>query len=107
MTPLIILKKARRLLSKPERWAKGHSAYDAYGGHVNITAKTAVKFCAVGAIVKSAGEEWFNIHAMWLSNYLSIMLGQSIVVWNDHPRRTHAQVLRAFDKAIAKLEAQV
>lgn len=99
-----ILIAARALIEKPERWikgkffdtrwVKGKPAQDCYCAVGAISqagfylARTALNEDAISAVSVGAG---LPAKTYWkpLSN------------WNDAPERTHAEVLAAFDRAIA------
>ena len=100
-TTLQILRKARKLIEKRERWIKFHLAETKDGGVVPATSKAAVLFCALGALQRAANTDSWDFPA---TDAFGKAIGtDKIGFWNNRPRRTHAQVLRAFDKAIAKL----
>ena len=117
MTPKEVLITARTHLSEPKRWIKGR-LFDHDG----------VGACAVGAfelVSPMVYEEITTsydgrpINARWPTvaperlvalHYLTSVLGLSLTLgaierWNDHPDRTHEEVLAAFDAAIALAEA--
>ncbi len=103
-----ILRKAKALIDAPEKWTKGAFCRSAAGKAVSTFSRDAVCFCAVGAIARlevtgvitdvraSRAEEALRdaIHATAVSH------------WNDAPERTHAEVMAAFDKAIALAESK-
>ena len=99
MTPLEILKQARELISVPERWTKGAFAYDAQDndlGRGNATG--AVCWCALGAI-EHVVDGPCRGHA---EDMLEDQMGEPVDLYND--RHTHAEVIAAFDRAIAAAE---
>lgn len=102
MTPKEILKAARAILSKPERWTQKAFARDFAGRVVTSPFEpSAVCFCAVGAIRRAAGRD------RPYGDALSILAkakrdDRRIANYNDAPRRTHKQILNWFDRAIAK-----
>lgn len=98
MTPLQVLKKARKLLSKPEKWTQGWYYKDSNGQDVYDDMDEAVCFCAMGAIERSSNAqvEVESKALLLLKNAVRV----DVAAWNDAPRRTHAQILRGFDKAI-------
>lgn len=101
-TALEILKEARAIIATPGKWTKGEFARDKEGNKVGICSPDASQFCAVGAINRigrAAGDVTFARAAF--------LEAEPAGVWfNDHPNTTHADVLAAFDRAIAKLEAE-
>ena len=75
---------ARALIDQPEKWTKDASS------------------CAYGALVAvSQGGEY-----CWLASHLRRSINShggradGIMGWNDAPERTHAEVMRAFGRAI-------
>jgi len=102
MNALQVLRKARKLIETPERWTKGDAAKDRDGVPVGMKSRAAVCFCAAGAIARASGGWNGGYHNARAA--LEVAIGGAIAEWNDAPRRTHAQVLRAFDKAITSLE---
>ncbi len=49
-----VLTAARKRLEKPGKWAQGYYAYSRAGDRVNSTSKSAVCFCALGSLERSA-----------------------------------------------------
>lgn len=85
-TTLQVLTDARKLIELPENWWDGRSSDRGVGGN---------KQCAIEAIDRLADEDTFYSACRALKN----IVGESITHFNDnHP---HAEVLAAFDKAIA------
>lgn len=106
MTPADVLRAAKARIATPERWTQGTFARDRDGGAVDMKTEReeAVCWCSLGAIEYACDpDEAVSARAMCL---LMEAIGEdSIEDWNDHPRRTHAEVLAAFDRAIAIAEA--
>jgi len=75
---------AKALIDRPEKWRKGASS------------KTDTAICASQAIYEVSGTP---ISA--LQSLRAAIGGKRIVGWNDAPERTHAEVMAAFDLAIA------
>lgn len=104
MDTVDILKAARAKIARPEDWGKGRRVYD----------RPKETCCAAEAIEEVAGDPWgfeefnrrkpafralYNAAGLeWEKKY-----PDSLPEWNDAPERTHAQVLAAFDLAIAAL----
>lgn len=87
------LRSARALISNPDNWCRNALAVDKSGKLVMPKSRTAVKFCAVGAIEKFGISRERLLRASWL-------LGEfSPVDFNDY--NTHDSVLWMFDLAIA------
>lgn len=94
-----VLRAARALIDTPDKWCQGQFHKDG-------------AYCASGAIGVAAGVDievgcWF-CHPAWQALADTVNAAQSggIGSWNDRPERTHADVLAAFDRAIATAEAQ-
>src|SRR6185369_1255158 len=101
---LRILKAARDLISEPARWTTGCMAKNSMGVQVDPRAPEAACFCAMGAIKRASrdlGSEWDARDA--LRTEVGNAQG-SIALFNDNG--THAEIIAAWDRAIAKLEAQ-
>ena len=98
-TTLEILRAARAKIERPECWTKGELARDAAGNSVTPDSAEAVCWCPVGAIHASTliGHERFCARHVIVNAIDSLNIGG----WNDAPERTHAEVLAAFDAAIA------
>jgi hypothetical protein len=97
------LKRARKLISKPERWTKGHSARDANGNKIYaVHSPDAVSFCVVGAIDRSQPRGAYDFAATAAFRYRM----DSVAAWNDRTSTTHEMVLARFDRTIARLEAK-
>lgn len=103
MSPLDVLRGARELLSDPARWTKGVNARDAAGERVGILSVDAACWCMWGALDKVRGTSGWDDAVEALRAAVG---GAPVSCWNDAPARTHAEVLAAFDRAIASLEAQ-
>ena len=93
-----VLVKARNLISEPERWTQNHSARNAFGDWTDTLSAEAVCWCAVGAIARVAPdkESWNGAIAQLKIETKPLSVGD----FND--THTHAEVLAAFDKAIAE-----
>jgi hypothetical protein len=100
MSPVEILKAARELIAKPERWTRG---YVARAGAVPLTSAMdvgATCWCAMGAVDKSAGGPDFSAPALDL--LYPMLPGCGIAEFNDS--HDHAEVLSLFDRAIASAQ---
>lgn len=97
-----VLREARKLIERPEGWVKGRDALDRDGNSVYAYSRDACAFCAVGAIMRSCDARWGRVvSAVKSANGIDALWS-----WNDAPERTHAEVLAAFDRAIAAEESQ-
>jgi hypothetical protein len=93
MEPKEILIRARKLIDHPDKWIKGMFTFG--GG-----------YCAVGALFKAGidrcGIEWDKNPA-----YLALVKSTGTEpgeVGRFNDTHTHAEVLAAFDRAIASLD---
>lgn len=88
MEALSILRAARGVLAKPEDWRQGMQ-------------RGVTSCCAAEAIerVSNPGTERSRAYRA-LANAAGV---ETIIGWNDAPERTHADVMVAFNLAIATL----
>lgn len=99
MTTKEILIAARAKIDAPERWTQGVVARNADGHPTYISAENAVCWCIAGAITSVGGDD------VACGVFLRATGTKHIGKWNDDPTRTHAEVLAAFDRAIAAAES--
>ncbi len=97
------LKAARELLARPNGWTTEAAARDATGRAVFTDSASAVCFCAYGAMW-AVGVPASDITPEELLLEQAID-GEMIAAWNDTTGRTQAEVVAAFDRAIALAEA--
>lgn len=88
-----VLIAARKLIEQPQDW-----------GTLNEVSSYGPRYCAAFAILRAQGEYFTRSSAM---NAFRSAVGLEkdvgyIGEWNDDPVRTHAEVLAAFDKALAE-----
>ena len=100
MTTLEVLKAARAKIEKG--WTQGTMARDKNGVAVSSDDKDATCWCALGAVLAVRREEWVNA----VPFVRDAVGGGELLVWNDTPGRTQAEVLAAFDKAIELCEKE-
>jgi hypothetical protein len=102
MTTLETLKAARKMIEKPENWTQGELGRKADGTPIKNGAISslgqATCFCAAGALLMVIRGKR---RAPW--NCLQAVMGDYVPSFND--THTHAEVLAAFDAAIAKEQA--
>lgn len=91
------LKAARKLIEKPENWTKHVLARDRKGKEVDFSSPDAVCWCSSGSI------QLANPNYIDASEALASVCKTTIPYFNDS--HTHAEVLAAFDAAIAKEQA--
>ena len=102
MSALDILKAARAKIAKPENWTQRAYQRDKNGNSLSVwDAQAATCWCARGAIwsIDPKGRLTDAFKALELS-----VPDQTVTVFND--THTHAEVLAAFDSAIAAEEAK-
>lgn len=92
MDTLEILKAARAKIARPENWGKGRRGED----------RSMLSCCAAEAIeevdIMPSIERRLAYRAV-----INAAGAEGLVSWNDAPERTHAEVLAAFNLAIATL----
>jgi len=101
-TTLEILMAARRRIEKPESWTQRAYQRDKNGNSLSVwDAQDATCWCARGAIwsIDPKGKLTDAFKALELA-----VPEQTVTVFND--THTHAEVLAAFDRAIAAEEAR-
>jgi len=106
---LRILKRAARILSKPEAWTKKAEARTETGKEIFYDSNRAVCFCSMGAIWRArkdilGTQDCDDDYSVLRKVVKGAHTGIGIVDWNDAPERTHAEVLAAFQEAIAQRE---
>ena len=99
MTPLEILKQARELISVPERWTQRASARSKNGDIVESNDVSAICWCSFGAIMRVCS---YNHPERWIAEEHLDDVAPNYIKFND--THTHAEVLAAFDRAIAAAE---
>ena len=98
-----VLVRAREIISDERRWCKRAFAFNWLGIPVSAGSRYARRFCAVGAIIR-AGRE-LRLPVDDASRALEWQTVRPVADWNDDKVRTHAEVVAAFDAAIAALDA--
>ena len=103
---LELLTNARTLLSNIDNWTQVAGARDIEGCAIHPNSDYAVKWCAIGALLKFyTGEpldNGYNIAANFLAMEAKKECNMSITSFNDS--MTHQDVLDMYDRAIANLE---
>lgn len=95
-----ILTRARELITDPAHWGQAIVAANAEGHEVPVLEATC--FCAAGAICRAERELEASTNRFAAYLALGFQTGYVLGQWNDDPTTTHADVLAAFDQAIAK-----
>jgi hypothetical protein len=97
-----IVERARALIADEQHWCRRHLALDARGVGVFATSATAVKRCALGAVIGAAYQLTHDYDAAndLAHKALRPRYGTSTLIYvND--MRGHAAVLALFDEVIA------
>jgi len=99
------LRKAKALIDTPEKWTQGYFATDGGGIVVDPHTQHAQCFCSLGALWRQEVAE--NSTGMEFSSqvpvvYLNRAMDGDIPYFND--RHNHAEVIAAWDAAIAAAE---
>lgn len=83
------------LLAEPSRWYQGWFAADTQGFPCEAVSCQAVCYCTLGAVSKvTRGAPALEFDAVTRLTWAVACLGYgSVPSWNDHPDRTHAEVL--------------
>jgi hypothetical protein len=106
-TELQILRRARELISDPERWTTELAARDECNGSVAPWDESAVCWCAVGAMERAAHDLGVrvssNAYSAAMERLYALSPHNSVVQVNDV--EGHAAVLALFDKALSEKEA--
>lgn len=92
------LREARARIEDPANWCQGAFARDRSGDPVGSKSPVACQWCAEGALTVAGGG--FDAE-VYLLRALPLRVND-VGGYNDH--RTHATVLRLFDRAIALAE---
>lgn len=99
------LRAAKALIDTPQKWTQRAFAKTADGALTTYTAEDAACFCSAGAIFRVVGDAEPRERACL--DALGATMGThrlDIPKFND--TRTHAEVMAAWDAAIAAAEAQ-
>jgi hypothetical protein len=100
-----VLSRARELISDERRWCKRVFAVAWLDIPVHAGSRLARRYCALGAI-KRAGRE-LGLSVDDANRALEWQTIIPVADWNDDRERTHADVIVAFDAAIAALDAML
>lgn len=105
MTPKEVLIAARALISDPSKWTQQEYARDDASNGVGSLDESAVCWCSYGAIERAAGTRLTGrIDTILCDAALDIFNSGCVSVINDS--RSHADVLRMFDRAIELASAK-
>lgn len=99
-----LLKRARARIGDINSWCEDYFALDRDGNITGTRQLDAVRWCAIGVLTKEADSlEARQLAVKALDHASMILHGMKVVAAND--RLGHDAVLRAYDAAIAQLEA--
>lgn len=101
-TTIDILTNARARIAGG--WCQGMSAIDAQSIAVSATSPRAVCFCVYGALDSTGLHIDESVYTL-IKEANGLPGNMPLSRWNDAPERTQADVLEAFDHAIAKANA--
>lgn len=110
MKPSDALISAKEHLSIPSFWTKSAMARDRYGVVCRAGMDIATCWCAAGAVIKVSPRTYYSDLVYYRSfKYLSdaqdLCNGHDSISnvenYNDHPLRTHEEILKWFDRAIS------
>ena len=107
------LEDARDIIEEPSAWVQGYRALDKYGNTTDAAGADAIQFCAEGAMVRAcrslsigASVDVWRISKSPIYRKciaaLDSVVDCDITIFNDDPATTHEDILRVFDRAIAK-----
>jgi hypothetical protein len=96
---------ARKKIERPENWIKdGVYARDAKGKVVRTRSIDAYAYCIEGSILAVTAGIFDDKNIAARDFLMKYTRGRALPVFNDAKKRTHAEVLALFDKAIAEAE---
>jgi hypothetical protein len=81
--------KMKELLADPTKWTKGANAKDNTGMMVVPSSPNATCFCLLGAAIRCYPQNSETIFIKLINK----VPNKKVVAWNDHPDRTHTEVL--------------
>ena len=99
---LAVLAMARALLADEQRWCRGSFARGWLDIPVPVRSVFVSRFCMLGAVMRAARK--LGLPTVEAANALEWQTRRPVQYWNDDPARTHAEVIAAFDGAIAALD---
>jgi hypothetical protein len=99
MKPSEVLRKAKALIDSPEKWWESSKRCLDY------------QYCALRAIIRVLAYGYAGVVQIFArANNIRPSSDGSfewpVANWNDAPERTHADVMAAFDRAIALAESE-
>jgi hypothetical protein len=97
-----IVERARALIADEQHWCRRHFGEDANGSPVSPTSTSAIKWCALGAVIAAAYQLTHNADVAYRVGYqiLRPRYGSATLI-HTNDERGHAAVLALFDEVIA------
>ena len=99
---LAVLARARELIADEQRWCRRSFARSWFNVPVSAHSAAARRYCALGAVMYAGRKLGLSVEQA--RNALEWQTARPVQDWNDDPLRTHAEVIAAFDGAIAALD---
>jgi hypothetical protein len=105
-----VLRAARARIDSPEKWCQHVCGRDAEGWEISPSAfnadevEHAVSCCAVASLLAVAPQESARPALYALAQAVGMDDKLDLISWNNAAERTHADVMAAFDRAIAAEE---
>ena len=97
-----IVELARALIADEQHWCRCHLAEDGNGVTVSPISRSAVKRCALGAVIAAAYQLTHDFDTAHELGYKAIApIGSSVTLMNVNDTRGHSAVLALFDRVIA------
>lgn len=102
-----LLEGVRRRLDSPSAWLQGRSAADKFGFRRHPSDPLATCWC-IGGAIQAESQQIADPNALKeaLTCVRRAIGSAHVPSWNDHPRRSHAEVLGALDHAIKIAKAR-
>ena len=98
---LQIVEKARALISDEKHWCRRHLAEDGNGVSVSPTSASAIKWCALGALIATAYQLTHDLDAAHQLGDEVLSPGyRAATLMHVNDTRGHAAVLALFDEVI-------
>lgn len=83
------------------RWTRGAFAKDAIGRSIAIESKAAVKFCAVGILIRVGTESSYKYSVVSKARLrVERLIHSTLMEWNDETAKSETEVIEMFQKAV-------
>lgn len=102
---LVILNRARTLLTDPSHWASRHYAEDDTGRWVPVGSSRAVRFSLEGALVNAAGRDAREALPAILELFREVSSDAVVRLKPTSASLTHAEALELIDETMRRLSA--